>query len=194
MAAKARKQACRRAGDHWREAAKAAADIGYLEIECINQLRAAGEDFKAAAGRTQLVFNLETVEFFRAKILPHLPPGMELPQVQACVQIAAHVKEPIKTREDLKSAKAELQLAFQALGLIEKPIREGNQNLIERNLFCTFTTGARRLEIVLEDIEKELPLEKWDPPALDEFLDTLVPLVNLFERAKKIRLGIPASQ
>lgn len=193
MATKARKLACRQAAAHWREASKAAADIGSLEIECINQMRAAGEKILEACGRTQLVFNLDVKEFVRKKLLPHLPPGMELPQVQACVQIAAHVKEPIKTRDELKSVKAEMQLAFQALGLLEPP-RRGEQSRIERNVFCEFVTKARNVEIVIESLEKDLPLEKWDPPALDEFLETLVPIVGLYERAKKIRLGIPASQ
>lgn len=189
MAKKARKAAIRAAGAHWREATKAAADVGSLQIECLNQMRASGEKILEACGRTQLSFNLEVCEFVRREILPHLPPGMEINGVKACVHIASRFKDDIKTVEDLRGAKSELQLAFTALGIIE-PRRHEGQSMIDRNLFCTVTMASRKLVISFEDLQKEMPMEEWSGEALDEILESLHPIRELITRIEKVRLGL----
>lgn len=190
MSKRARKIACRAAGELWREATKAAADLGSIEIECLNSMRAAGEKILEAAGRSQLLFTLEVKEFCRKEILPLLPPGMELEQVQACVQIASHIPKPIQNRDELRAVKAEVQLAFQALGLIETRRRKELQTPHTRNLFSDFVSMATNLKLLIDELESELPLEQWTTDALDEFLETMLPVKGTILRAEKIRLGI----
>jgi hypothetical protein len=189
MSRRARKAACAQAGKAWQKAQSAAGNISELEIVCVNRLREAGVALNQAAGRTQLLFNIHGLEFCRNELLPLLPPGMGLEQVQACVHIANSVPKPIQTREELKLAKQELQLAFQALGLIEAPRRKELQSAHARNLFSDFVSRAVGLNVLFDDLEKEEPMENWPAAKLDEFLETTVPVAAKIEKAKKLRLG-----
>jgi hypothetical protein len=153
MAKKARKVACREAGEAWRNATKAAADMGELEIEVVNSLRLAGEKILEAAGRAQLTFSLEVKEFCRKELLPMLPPGMEIEQVCACVKIAAHISKPIQNRDELRAVRQEVQLAFQALGLVEVRRRAELQTAHARNLFSDFVSRASGLIVLVADME-----------------------------------------
>lgn len=190
LAKQARKAACSAAGEHWRAATKAAADMRDLEIEVVNSLRLAGEKILEAAGRTQLFFSLEVKEFCRKEILPLLPPGMEINQIRACVQIASHIPRPIENREELRAARQDVQLAFQALGLVEVRRRTELQSPVVRNLFSDFVNRVSALKVAVAELEAEGPLKDWPAEKLEEMLETLTPLVELNERVKKIRLGI----
>jgi len=71
---------------------------------------------------------------------------------------------------------------------MDQPHHEG-QSLIERNLFCTITTAARKFELLLEDLEKERPMDKWDAAALEEFLESAQPVKKRIEQAEKMLGG-----
>ena len=154
-------------------------------IKSMNLLREAGEKFNDASGRGQFLFNLEGLEFCRKAIVPLLKTGMTVKQIQACCHIAARVKKPIETVAELHTVKAELQMSMRLIGLIEQPHHEG-QSLINRNLFCTITTAARKFELLLEDLEKDKPMEKWDGDTLEEFLESAQPVKKRIEQAEKM--------
>jgi hypothetical protein len=160
------------------------------QIDTVNLLRAAGEKFNQASGRNQLLFNLEGLEFCRKEILPLLKSGIGLKEVQACVHIANRLPAPIKTADELGAVKQELQMSLRILGLVDKAHHEG-QSLIERNLFCTVTTAARKFELTFEDLEKEKPVEDWDPDAMDEFLETIAPMESIIGKVKEARKAKP---
>jgi hypothetical protein len=170
---------------------KARHTMASAQIDTVNLLRAAGEKFNQAAGKNQLLFNLEGLEFCRKEFLPLLKPcGMGIKEIQACVHIASRVRKPIKTAEELGAVKQELQMSLRVLGLIEQPHHEG-QSLIERNLFCTLTTATRKFELLLDDMEREKPMAQWGREALDEFLETAAPVEAVFVKARKLLSCLP---
>gem|GEM_PF-5723510 len=190
MAARARVAACAKAGQAWKSAQIATEEITEKEMAVVNALREAGLALQQASGlRSQLLFDIGGKEFCRKELLPLLPAGMGLEQVQACVHIAKAVPAPITTRDGLRAAKQEMQLAFQVLGLIDAPRRKELQSAHARNLFSDFVSRALGLNVLFADLDKEEPMEKWPAPKLDEFLETTVPVVARIEKAKKLRLG-----
>ena len=189
MSRRARKNACADAGRHWKRAEAAASNIGELEIVCLNELRSVGEKINQAAGRDQLLFNIKGAEFCRKEILPLLPEGMLLQQVQACVHIANTIKTPIETRAELEAVRPELQLAFQALGLASAPRRKELQSPVAQNLFSDFVNRTASLGMLFEELETEEPMDHWPPEKLDEFLETAEPVKEKIERAESLRMG-----
>lgn len=185
----ARKTACETAGEHWLAAQAAASAIGDLEIKCVNELREAGESINRASGRDQLLFSLEGKEFCRKELLPLLPPGMGMDQVRACCHIASHVKKPIQTREELRALKQEMQMAFKSLGMIESTKRPELQSAVTRNLFSDWVNKSTGLYLVMDELEKEEPMDRWTPEKLDEFLETSLPMKERILRAERLRLG-----
>lgn len=181
----ARRMACRDAVKHWHQAQSAAADIDQLHIVCLEQLRLTGVAICTAMGNEQMVFNLEGTEVVRRELLPLLD-GMEMKQVKACVHIAQHLKGEVKTKEDLRVAKQELQLAFQALGLEEEPRRRELQQSHQRNWFAELVTRACGLRVLLEDIEKEEPMDHWGRERLEDFVFNNGPIALKVERAKAL--------
>jgi len=167
---------------------RAEATLQNANIKSINLLREAGEKFNDASGRNQLFFNLEGLEFCRKSLIPLLKTGMTVKEIQMCCHIAARVKKPIETVAELHAIKAELQMSLRVIGLMDQPHHEG-QSLIERNLFCTITTAARKFELLLEDLEKERPMDKWDADALEEFLESAQPVKKRIEQAEKMLGG-----
>jgi len=160
------------------------------QIKGINLLREAGEKANQAAGRSQLLFNLEGLEFCRKEILPLIKSGITLKEIQLAVHIRAKLEKPIESADELKAFKAECKASQVLMGFADESTR-GDQSLIERNWFCTLTTAARKLEQSVGELEKELPMDQWESDALDEFLETTVPVVAMVEKAKKLRLGKP---
>ena len=156
------------------------------QIKGINLLREAGEKANQAAGRNQLLFNLEGLEFCRKEILPLIKSGITLKEIQLAVHIRAKLEKPIESAEELKAFKAECKASQVLMGFADESTREG-QSLIERNLFCTLTTAARKFELLLEDLEKEKPMEEWESDALDEFLESTVPVQAKIEKAKQLK-------
>ena len=158
------------------------------QIKGINLLREAGEKANQAAGRTQMLFNLEGLEFCRREILPLLKSGITLKEIQLAVHIRSKLEKPIESADELKAFKAICKDSQVLMGFADPGTREG-QSLIERNLFCTITTAARKFELLLEDLEKEKPMDEWESDTLDEFLETAAPVKEKIERAEKLRLG-----
>lgn len=157
------------------------------QIKGINLLREAGEKFNQAAGRSQLLFNLEGLEFCRRDLLPLAKHGITLEEIQLAVHIRAKLEKPIESAEELKAFKAECKASQVLMGFADKSTREG-QSLIERNLFCTFTTAVRKFEISIEELEKELPIDRWDEQARIEFLETSEPAVaKIQSKIEKVR-------
>ena len=190
MSARARKAACKTFNKHWVRAKKRADVISDEEIGTVNDLRECGLAIQQMSGtRTQMLFDLAGKEFFRKEIQPLLAPGVGLEHVQACIHIAKTIKEPIRTREQLQLAKQEMQLAFQALGLIDAPRRKELQNAHARNLFSDFVSRAAGLKVLFDDLNREEPMETWPPEKLDEFLETTVPVEATINQAKRLRLG-----
>lgn len=186
----ARKAACERAGEKFVKAQHATGNIGELEIVVVNGLREAGLELITACGRDQLLFSLEGREFCRKELMPYLPPGMDLPKIQACVHIANTVKEPIATVEELRTVKTELQMAFQMFGLSEAPRRKELQTAHARNLFSDWVSRITSTALVGNEMEQSEPMESWPGSKLDEYLEAAQPVKQQIERAEKIRLGI----
>jgi len=189
MTNRERKACAERAGALFTKAQHAAMNIGELEVVCLNRLREAGIQFNIACGREQLIFTVEGREFCRKELLPHLPPEMDIAAIQACVHIANNVPKPIETREELKAVKAELQLAFQALGLADAPRRKELQTAHARNLFSDFVNKFAAVKLTLDELETEQPMDKWPSAKLDEFIENAQPVKAKIERAEKLRLG-----
>ena len=185
MSRATRRAACKLAGKEWLQAQQDAKMMQAREMSCINHLRRAGEFINRAAGREQLLFNLEGFEFAREHLLPLLP-GMTVEQVRACVHIARTVKEDVTTPEQLKSVRHEMQLGFQALGLADPPRRKELQSAQARNLFSDFVSRTAGLGVLFEELEEEEPMEQWPPDKLQEFLDSVVPVREKIERAEKL--------
>ena len=157
------------------------------QIKGINLLREAGEKANQAAGRNQLLFNLEGLEFCRKEILPLIKSGITLKEIQLAVHIRAKLEKPIESADELKAFKAECKASQVLMGFADESTREG-QSLIERNLFCTFTTAVRKFEISIEELEKELPIDRWDEQARIEFLETSEPAVaKIQSKIEKVR-------
>ena len=140
--------------------------------------------------RQQLLFTDGGVEFCRKEILPHLPVGMDLPVVQACVHIANTITQPIASPAELRSYKPALQLAFQTLGLAEGSRRRELQTAHARNLFSDFVDRVAGLQTVMCNLIKTEQMENWPAAKLDEFLEKALPIKQQIERAEKLRLGL----
>lgn len=189
MEKRARKALVEKAGALWLKAKHAAANIGELEVLAINRMREAGLALNAASGHEQLIFSLEGAEFCRKEILPHLPEGMDLRAVRVCVHLAANLKAPIASREELKAAKAHVQLVLDALGLADASRRKELQSAHTINLFCKSTRHCSQLLDLLDELEKAEPMETWPANKLDEFLDQSAPLKERIAKAEKLRLA-----
>lgn len=189
MARQARQAACAAAAKHWQQAQAAAGNIVAAELTCLNELRAAGQRFNDAAGREQLLFTAEGREFVRAEILPHMPRGMTVAHIHACVQLAQRLPQPVTSREELAALRTELQLTFQTLGLIQAPRRKEFQTERLRNLFSDFVHRVDKLASIIREVVEEEPMETWPVNKLDEFLDYSRPVKERIEAAEKLRLG-----
>jgi len=190
MAKRARSAAIKTFNKIWQRAQKRAVKITDEEIGTVNDLRECGLALQQMAGtRTQMLFDMAGKEFIRREILPHLPAGVGLEHVQACVHIANNVPKPIQTREELNLARQEMQLAFVALGLIEAPRRKELQNAHARNLFSDFVSRTTGLTVLFDELEREEPMDTWPAEKLDEFLETSQPMKEKITRAEKLRLG-----
>lgn len=190
MNKRARQLLVEEAGNLLLKAKHAAGNIGELQIFCINQMRAAGLKINQASGHEQLIFNMEGTEFCRREILPYLPEGMDLKMVRACVHVANNLKEPIKTLDELRAAKRELQLVMESVELATAPKRDQIQTAHARNLFAAYVSTTCNFRMLLDKMETEEPMERWSPDKLDEFLENWQPLEERVARAKKLRLGL----
>ena len=190
MAKRARNVAIKTFNKIWQRAQKRALKIIDEEIGTVNDLRECGLALQQMAGtRTQMLFDIAGKEFIHKEILPHLPEGVGMEHIQACIHIAKTVKEPIRTREELNLARQEMQLAFVALGLLEAPRRKELQNAHARNLFSDFVSRTTGLNVLFDELEREEPMDTWPAEKLDEFLETTVPVAAKIEKAKRLRLG-----
>ena len=190
MAKRARSAAIKTFTLIWQRAQKRAGKITEEEIGTVNDLRECGLALQQMSGtRTQLLFDLAGKEFIRREILPHLPAGVAMEHIQACVEISKRVPAPISTREELKLVRQEIQMAFIALGLEEAPHRKELQNAIARNLFSDFVSSAAGLNVLFEKLEREEPMEGWPDEKLDEFLESAQPVKEKILRAERLRLG-----
>ena len=191
MTKQARRAACESAGKHWEVAAKATSDIEQAKIIRINELREAGIDLNTACGREQLLFTADGFIFTREKILPHLPPDMTVEAVRACVHIANKMPAPITTVAEVNLLEKQLQVEFALLGLAESHKRKELQSPHVRDLFSNFVSRAARLEVLIDELEKDPDIgamDKWNPELLDEFIETMKPAKEKIERAEKLRL------
>jgi hypothetical protein len=190
MNRRARQLLVEEAGKLWLKARNAADNIGELEIVCLNRMREAGLKINQASGHEQLIFGSDGTEFCRREILPHLPEGMDMKVVRACVHLATNLKAPVRDREELRAAKRELQLVMESLGLAEAPRRKELQSAHARNLFSDYVSRVASLRVLFEELEVEEPMERWSPDKLDEFLEEAAPVKERITRAEKLRLGL----
>jgi hypothetical protein len=186
MAKRARAAAIKTFNKIWQRAKKRAVKITDEEIGTVNDLRECGLALQQMAGtRTQMLFDMAGKEFIRREILPHLPPGIGLEQVQACVHIAKTIPAPISTREELNLARQEMQLAFVALGLIEAPRRKELQNAHARNLFSDIVSAASGFTVKFRELLQTEPIESWPREKKEEYLETTNPIVETHEQVKR---------
>lgn len=189
MVKKERRACAKIAGRLFLSAKRTAAKIPGLEMSIINDLRGAGVQLNIASGREQLLFSLDGLEFTRKELLPYLPKGMGIDEIRACCRIANHIKKPVETADELKEAKAELQLAFQTFGLIDAPKPRDFQNPQSRNLFSDVVAKLAGLDVTMKEIEDEEPMEKWPTDKLDEFLKETKPIAARIAKAEGLLLG-----
>lgn len=184
----ARRTACGEVSKLWTQSKAAEGDIFELEKLILNNLREAGQKLNLASGREQLLFTIEGKEFVRKELLPNLPADMGLAQVQACVHIAQHIRERVETREQLRAAKREFQLALHALGIGQKPQRE-LQTAHTRNLFQIFVNRLMDVSALCEDLSREEPLEDWPREKVEDFLESARRLRDQIAKAERVLLG-----
>lgn len=171
----------------WQKAQTSAHTAIESEMDCINLMREAGIKFNIISGHEQMIFNMEGVEFCRREIIPHLPPGMDMNNIKVCVHLASSMKQPIKTRDELRAARSELQLVFHALGLGDSPKRKEIQQHHARNLFAEFVSSTASLSLLFDKIESEVPMEQWPADKLDEFMESARPIKEKIQRAESLR-------
>jgi len=188
MSKSARRTACHEISKLWTQSKAAEGDIFELEKLILNNLREAGQKLNLASGREQLLFTLEGKDFVRKELIPYLPDDMGLNQVQACVHIAQHIRERVETREQVRAAKREFQLALIALGIGEKPQRQF-QTAHTRNLFQVFVNRLMDVGAMCDDLSKEEPLESWPREKVEDFLESARRLRDQISRAEKVLLG-----
>ena len=190
MARRARTAAIKTFNKIWKRAQARALTITDEEIGTVNDLRECGLALQQMAGtRTQMLFDLAGKEFIRREILPHLPAGVGLEHVQACVHIANAVPVPIRTREELNLARQEMQLAFVALGLMEAPRRKELQLAHARNLFADIVSVACGFTVKFNELIQAEPIASWPREKKEEYLETTNPIHATREEVKKSLLG-----
>jgi hypothetical protein len=160
-----------------------------LHVAAVNAAREAGQRFNVASGREQLVFTVEGMSFARTHILPHLPAGCDLRHVRLAVHLAQILPEPLRSREELPQVKHELQQLLAVSGLGEAPHRRELQSAHARNLFSDFVSGAGGMRKLIEQLEKEEPMEEWPQTKLDEFLVSVKPIRERITLAERLMLG-----
>lgn len=165
-------------------------NIGELEVLAINTLRAAGQDFNTVAGREQLNFDALGMAFARREILPHLPAGVDMKHVRLAVHLASLLPEPIRTTEELRAVKREVQQMLSVFELADAPRRRELQSAHARNLFADFVSRTASLRVLFDDLRKEEPMESWPADKLDEFLENAKPVKETIAQAEKLRLGL----
>lgn len=185
----ARKAAAETAGKLLTDAIGKAASIRHLEIESLNTLREAGQQFNIASGRKQLVFDLAGVAFTRKYILPHLPPAAKIEHVRLAVHLANTLPAPISTPEELRAVKREVQLMLTLFGLADAPRRKELQSAHAHNYFAEFTDRVATMGVLLEKLEAEAPIDSWRREKLEEFLEDAKPLRQAIARAERALLG-----
>lgn len=185
----ARRAAVADAVKHFQRAQAANDNIGNCRIVRLNELRATGAAFNTACGREQLVFTADGSAFARTEILPLLPADMDLRAVQACVHIAAKLKAPVQTVEQVNAVERELQAEFELLGLVPSHKRRELQNPVARNWFNEFVSVTSAWLEKTKKLTEAEPMEGWPAEKLDEFLTEAKPMKDQIEHAERIRLG-----
>jgi hypothetical protein len=186
----ARKAAAEAGGTKLAEAIAVMAKVRGLEVVSLNALRAAGQDFIISSGREQLILDPAGMRFARQEILPHLPPQAKLDHIRLAVHLANILPEPIKTEDELRAVKREVQQMFTIFGLAEAPRRKELQNSHARNHYAEFVDRVASITMLVRRLEEEEPMENWSGEKLDEFLEDAAPIKRVIDRAERLRLGL----
>jgi hypothetical protein len=171
---------------HMAKAFHATGNIAELQVVAINAMRAAGVCFNVASGREQLLFNPDGFKFAREYILPHLPAGAKLEHVQFAVHMANILPAPVKSAEELRSYKREIQLVMSLCGIADEPRRIGPQTSHEKNHFVEVIVKVRTLDALFEKLEEEEPLNKWADDKLAEILRDTKPARGWLEKLETL--------
>lgn len=186
MSKAARKAAFTQAAKHLERFKNATMNIGELKVVRLNQLREAGLQFNIGCGREQLQFTIEGIEFARREILPLMPKGIDIDQIHGCVLIANKMPEPARTAEEAAALEKMFQSEFEMLGLVASHRRKELQSSHARNLFSEFVNRTAGLNVLVSDLEKDEPMDRWPAQKVEEFLQTAQPFKEKILKAESL--------
>lgn len=151
-----------------------------LWVQSVNKMRDAGLKFIQARGQEQLTFN----EYGRAWYRDYeefMTDQMSVRRMETAVKVARLMPKPAATLEDCKAA---IQMVLIAADQLAQPHRDAPQLAHQRNLLSDFVSTTASYVTLLEKMEQELPLEKWEHDKLEKFVRTAAPVVAKFDAAK----------
>jgi hypothetical protein len=136
------------AGELWKEGIADGKEGAARFVSCANKLSQAGVELNQASGHEQLLLNADGLDFIQKDILPHLPAGMDIFQIEYCVTIARVMPKPVKRLEEIP--KAAMQMVFFACELEKRKVRLASLGgaATPSNIFVSTLQSAR------EDFDK----------------------------------------
>lgn len=186
MTKQARRVLAEEAGRRWLKALNARDNAKECFVVMVNAVREAGLKLIQASDHEQLIFNADGMDFCRRELLPHLPVGMDLKAVQACVKLANALPKPIERPEELEEHRAELQLVMVTLELEDAPKRVGTLNPTQKNFASEWIRLGARAVGVFNSLKETIHVEELNREEILELVESWRPIKTEIERLEKM--------
>jgi hypothetical protein len=175
LAAEARVELVRSAGEDWRAAKALATAAAESELEALRLFRQAGIKLQEAAGRESPKF-----EFFRQS---ELPKDLSFSGLKFCVYLARLFEEA----PSLDAARSARQRMFESVGVSKAPKRVEPQRCHDVNPWNEFVSRASSFTGAVKKLGVE-SLEEWDEKKVRTFVRETRPIVEIYLKAANVTL------